>query len=304
MMNDVPQTVAQLLAWGERELSRAGVVCAHGTEDFRDEAAALIFHVLRLSHDDPQAYARPVDPAARRRCEAVISERIARRLPAPYVLGEAWFAGLPFFVDRSVLVPRSPFAELIESRFEPWLNAREVRRILEIGTGSGCIAVACALSFPQAEVVATDISPAALAVARRNVQRHGVADRVRLLQADLFAGIAGRYELIVSNPPYVPDDDLRDMPPEFAWEPYGALAGGPDGLDLVRRIIAGAAAHLEAAGMLAVEVGGGAAALEAAFPRVPFVWPTFRRGGDGIALVAAVDLPGDNAQSRRQGRRH
>ena len=215
-------------------------------------------------------------------------------MPAPYLVGEAWFAGLPFHVDRRVLVPRSPFAELIAARFEPWLAPVAQPRILEIGTGSGCIAIACALAFPDSQVLATDISDDALAVAHSNVQRHGVGDRLTLLKADLFAGGTGRFHLIVSNPPYVPDQDLTAMAPEFAWEPAGALAGGADGLDLVRRIVRGARSHLQPDGLLALEVGAGIGTLEQAFPRVPFLWPELENGGDGIALVAAGDLPGEN----------
>lgn len=286
--------VAGLIEWGERELAHAGVVCAHGTEAFRDEAAALIYHALRLDHDDPLAYGRLVSAEERLRCEALVRRRIDERVPAPYLLGEAWFAGLRFAVDPRVLVPRSPFAELIAARFEPWLSAVAAPRILEIGTGSGCIAVACALAFPGAFVVATDVSVDALAVARVNVARHGVAERLALLRADLLEGIRGPFDLIVTNPPYVPEEELRDMPPEFLWEPRTALAGGADGLDLVRRIVNGAAARLAPTGLLAIEVGAGVEALERAFPRVPFTWPEFEAGGDGIALVAAGDLPGDN----------
>lgn len=291
-----PQTVGDLLDRAERALEKAGVVCAHGTADWRDEAAAIIWHALGLDHADPGAYARPVTAAESARCDALVGRRIAERLPAPYLLGEAWFAGLPFHVDQAVLVPRSPFAELVAERFEPWLAPRPRIRILEIGTGSGCIAIACALAFPDATVVATDVSPEALAVAARNVARHGVADRVAIRRADVYAGIAGRFDLIVSNPPYVPAGELVDMAPEFAWEPRLALVGGgADGLDIVRRIVRGAPAHLAADGLLAVEVGGGMEALEAAFPAIPFTWPALGNGGDGIALVAAADLPGDNA---------
>jgi ribosomal protein L3 glutamine methyltransferase len=293
--------VAGLIEWGERELARAGVVCAHGTETFRDEAAALIYHALGLDHDDPLAYRRPVSADERLRCEALVRRRIDERVPAPYLLGEAWFAGLRFAVDTRVLVPRSPFAELIAARFEPWLSAVAAPRILEIGTGSGCIAVACAFAFPGAFVVATDVSADALAVARANVTRHGVAERLALLRADLLEGIRGPFDLIVTNPPYVPEEDLRDMPPEFRWEPRAALAGGADGLDLVRRIVNGAAARLAPTGLLAIEVGAGVEALERAFPRVPFTWAEFEAGGDGIALVAAGDLPGDNAGRVRPG---
>lgn len=287
-------TVSRLIAWGERELARGGVVCAHGTGDYRDEAAAIIYHALRLDHSDPGAYARIVGPEDRERCEALFRRRIAERMPAPYLLGEAWFAGLAFHVDRRVLIPRSPFAELIAARFEPWMPPVDRPRILEIGTGSGCIAIACALAFPGSEVVATDISADALDVARMNVERHGVGTRITLVRADVYDGLEGRFDLVVSNPPYVPEGDLRGMPREFEWEPQLALTCGPDGLLIVRRIVDGARARLAPGGLLAVEVGAGMAALEAAYPRIPFTWPEFEQGGDGIALVAAGDLPGEN----------
>jgi ribosomal protein L3 glutamine methyltransferase len=294
-------TVADLLSWGEAELAAAGIVCAQGTQEPRDEAAAIIYHLLGLDHADQTAYGRKLSQVERERCEAAISRRISERIPAAYLLGEAWFAGRPYFVDRHVLIPRSPFASLIESRFEPWLVAPGPRlRILEIGTGSGCIAIGCALAFPQSFVVATDVSREALAVARRNVERHRVGQRVVLLNASLLHGIRGRFDLIVSNPPYVPEPELHDMPAEFRWEPFGALSGGPDGLELVRPIILGARRLLEPDGLLAIEVGAGADALEQAFPRVPFVWPDLETG-DGIAVVAAEDLPGENAACGQDG---
>ncbi|MCK6370265.1 MAG: 50S ribosomal protein L3 N(5)-glutamine methyltransferase [Gammaproteobacteria bacterium] len=282
VLHSQADTVADLLSWGEAELAAAGIICAQGTQEPRDEAAAIIYHLLGLDHADQAAYGRKLSQVERERCEAAISRRISERIPAAYLLGEAWFAGRPYFVDRHVLIPRSPFASLIESRFEPWLVAPGPRlRILEIGTGSGCIAIGCALAFPQSFVVATDVSRKALAVARRNVERHRVGQRVVLLNANLLHGIRGRFDLIVSNPPYVPESQLHDMPAEFRWEPFDALSGGPDGL-------------------LAIEVGAGADALEQAFPRVPFVWPDLETG-DGIAVVAAEDLPGENAACGQDG---
>jgi ribosomal protein L3 glutamine methyltransferase len=285
-------TVGQLIEAAGRRLAAGGVVCAQGTSDPEEEAAFLVMGALGLPYDDPATNARLVAEADAGRVAALVAERIERRRPAAYLLGHAWFAGLRFEVNEDVLIPRSPFAELIATGFEPWLRLPPAPRILEIGTGSGCIAVACALAFPEAEIIATDISAAALAVAARNVATHGVAGRVRLLEADLYAGIAGRFDLIVTNPPYVPDGELRDPPPEFAWEPRGALVAGPDGLALVRRILQDAAHHLEADGWLAIEVGGGGPLLERLFPDVPFIWPEFAHGGDGIALVGGADLTG------------
>jgi ribosomal protein L3 glutamine methyltransferase len=272
-------------------LDEAQVFFGHGTGNARDEAAALVFHVLGLDHADPvRAYRRRVSPSERRKIDALLESRIRTRRPLPYLTNEAWFAGLPFYVDERVLVPRSPFAELIASRFEPWLEPAAVRRILEIGTGSGCIAVALALAFPGSRVVATDVSPEALAVAAVNVRRHAVAGRVDLVQADLFAGLEGCFDLIVTNPPYVPQGDVGTFPPEYGHEPRLALVSGADGMETPARILHHAARFLTPHGWLALEVGAGTGALEARFPTVPFLWPDLLNGGEGIALVSAADL--------------
>ena len=188
----------------------AGVFFGHGTANAIDEAASLVFHVAGLAHEDagPQTYDLATSAAVRNRVGELAAARVATRVPLPYLLHEAWFGGLAFYVDERVLIPRSPFAELIQARFEPWLNSARVSRILEIGTGSGCIAVACALAFPDARVVATDLSVDALEVARINVERHGLVERVQLVEADLFTGIEDRFDLIVSNPPYVPEAEV------------------------------------------------------------------------------------------------
>ena len=284
-------TVAVLIDTCATRLADAGVYFGHGTENARDEAAALVFHVMGLEHADAaREYTRPVPPDAQARIAGMLEQRIASRAPLPYLTGEAWFAGLPFHVDARVLIPRSPFAELIASRFEPWLEPAGVHRILEIGTGSGCIAVALARAFPGSSVVATDISPAALEVAAANVRRHRVADRVHLVQADLFAGLSGLFDLIVSNPPYVAEGEVGRFPPEYGHEPRLALVSGADGMETPARILHHAARFLAANGWLALEVGAGAALLEARFPTVPFLWPELMHGGDGIALVPAADL--------------
>jgi ribosomal protein L3 glutamine methyltransferase len=294
MADEGKWTIGTLLDRCERELEAGGIVCAHGTATCRDEAATLIYHALGVDHFDGASYARPVTPGERQRCEELVERRIRERMPAAYLLGEAWFAGLPFHVDRRVLVPRSPFAELIAMRFQPWLGHVERPAILEIGTGSGCIGIACALAFPGSRVVATDVSAEALEVARLNVERHSVADRVTLIRADVYDGVDGRFDMVVSNPPYVAAADLAGMPPEFEWEPLGAITAGEDALAIVRRIVDGASRHLRPGGLLAVEVGGGMEALESAYPRIAFAWPEFERGGDGIALVAAGALPREN----------
>jgi len=286
------KTIGELIERVADRFDGAGVFFGHGTDNARDEAASLVFHVAGLAHADagPQTYGLPASAAVRDRVGQLAAERMATRVPLPYLLNEAWFGGLDFYVDDRVLIPRSPFAELIHARFEPWLEAGRVAQILEIGTGSGCIAVACAHAFPNARVVATDLSPDALEVARINVERHHLADRVRLLEADLFAGVEGRFDLIVSNPPYVPEAEVSELPAEYAHEPALALGSGTDGLESTRRILQDAPRYLGPGGLLAVEVGCGWRRLEAAFPGLPFVWPAFESGGEGVALLRADDL--------------
>ena len=285
-------TIGELIERVADQFDAAGVFFGHGTDNAVDEAASLVFHVAGLAHADagPQTYGLAPSTAVFERVSELAAARIANRVPLPYLLREAWFSGLPFYVDERVLVPRSPFAELIHTRFEPWLEPGRVSRILEIGTGSGCIAVACAVAFPDAQVVATDLSADALAVARINVERHGLARQICLLEADLFAGVEGQFDLIVSNPPYVPEAEVLGLPAEYVHEPALALGSGTDGLESTRRILQDAPRHLEPEGLLAVEVGCGWSQLEAAFPDLPFVWPEFESGGEGIALLRAGEL--------------
>ena len=291
MARRMADSVAGLITECARHLDEAGVFFGHGTENSRDEAAALVFHVLELDHADARrAYRLRVSAEQRLRVEELLAARVNSRQPLPYLTREAWFAGLAFYVDERVLIPRSPFAELIAQRFEPWLEPGSVRRILDLGTGSGCIAVALALAYPDSHVVATDISSDALAVARRNVERYSLAARVELVQADVYAGLEGAFDLIVANPPYVPEGEIAAFPPEYSHEPLLALASGVDGMATPARILQHAARFLTPHGWLALEVGAGVATLEARFPKMPFIWPELRNGGEGIALVNAADL--------------
>jgi ribosomal protein L3 glutamine methyltransferase len=212
-------------------------------------------------------------------------------LPLPYLTHRAFFAGLELYVDERVLVPRSPIAELVLNRFQPWLAAGKVRRILDIGTGSGAIALACAVAFARAQVDAVDISAAALQVCRRNVRRLGLQKRVNVLRSDYFTAVEGRrYDIIVSNPPYVGSAEMRALPREYRHEPRLGLASGADGLDAVRAIFAAARRHLTTAGILVVEVGNTENALLRTFRRLPFVWPQISMGGGGVFLLNAKDL--------------
>ena len=288
----MPLTVGRLIERGARRLARARVFFGHGTDNAFDESAALVLHALELPHDaGPALYRRRVSAAAAARTAALLTRRIRERMPAAYLTGVSGFAGLRFRVDPRVLIPRSPIAELIERRFAPWIEPQRVRRVLDLGTGSGCIAIACARALPRARVDAVDVSVEALSVARENVRLHRLARRVRLIESDHFRALKGStYDIIVTNPPYVGARELKSLPPEYRHEPRVALSAGRTGLDSVRVILREAARHLRPRGLLVVEVGNSERALRRAFPRLPFVWLQFERGGGGVFLLTREQL--------------
>lgn len=296
-------TPRRLVLNAERRFQRARLVFGHGTDNARDEAVFLVFHALGLPFTvDDATLDRPVEAGAAASVEALLRRRIEEQIPAAYLTGRMWFCGHEFQVDERVLVPRSPIGELINERFAPWLDATRVRRVLDIATGSGCIAIATALALPAAFVEATDISAAALEVARANAARLGVGDRVRFHLADIYPPAGDPYDLILANPPYVPRAEFEALPAEYRHEPALGLVSGDDGLDVVRRLLAAVATYLTPTGTLIMDTGATSDALAAAFPDLPFIWPDMRHGGDGISVLHARDLPRQRGDAGRRSR--
>lgn len=286
------QTIRDFLRYAMTEFERSELFFGHGTDNAWDEALFIIVHYLNLSYDKLEfCLEARLLPEEKHALIEIFNKRIENRIPAAYLVNTAYFADLKFYVDERVLIPRSPIAELIEQGFSPWLDDVPVQRILDIGTGSGCIAIAAAYAFADAEVDAVDLSEDALAVAKKNIQRHHLSDRVHPQQSDLFSALEGKqYELIISNPPYVNAEDLKSMPAEFHYEPRLGLAAGEDGLDLVDEILKQAKNHLSPNGILIVEVGNSQQALIDRYPNIGFVWLEFARGGEGVFLLTADQL--------------
>lgn len=296
----LPETVGEALAYCSAALESSDVFFGHGTDNSWDEAVQLVLAVAGLPLDtDDSALPHPLDDAMRERIDALLRRRIDEHLPLPYLLGQAWFAGLAFRCDQRAIIPRSPIAELLLNDFQPWYAGPPPRHILDLCCGGGCIGLAAAYYQPQASVDLADIDSNALALARENMQLLGLAQRVNLYQSDLFQSLPPRrYDLILSNPPYVDSDDLAAMPAEYHHEPGLALGSGTDGLDLTRKILAHASDYLSDTGLLLVEVGNSWPALEEAYPRLPFTWLEFAHGGHGVFALTAVELQ-DYAESLR-----
>ena len=275
------------------QFKRAGLAFGHGTHNARDEAVYLILHTLKLPLDvlDP-VLDRDLSASELAAVRAILRRRVRERTPAAYLTREAWLGKFRFYVDERTLVPRSFIAELLPDGFAPWIaDVQRVASVLDLCTGSGCLAVLAAHAFPNARIDAAELSAEALQVARRNVKDYALGKRIRLIRTDLFERLAGRrYDLILSNPPYVNAAAMRALPREYRREPRLALAGGRDGLALVRRMLAQAADHLQPEGLLVVEIGHNRAALEKAYPRLPFIWLTTSAGEDFVFMLRKEDL--------------
>ncbi|ADJ29673.1 50S ribosomal protein L3 N(5)-glutamine methyltransferase [Nitrosococcus watsonii] len=290
---DQLHTLRDFIRWGASRFNEAGLFFGHGTDNAIDEATALILHTLHLPPRDlpPELFGAHLTEVEKHKVLALLERRIRERIPVPYLTREAWFAGLSFYVDERVLIPRSPLAELIAQRFAPFVTLESVHTLLDLCTGSGCIAIATAHAFPEAQVDATDISEEALAVARMNIERHGLEAQVHAFSSSLFQKLGGRrYDLIVSNPPYVGQAELAALAREYHHEPRQALETEEEGLSIVLQILQQAPEHLNEKGILVVEVGHSEAALTERLPQVPFLWLEFERGGQGVFLLTREQL--------------
>ncbi len=285
-------TITDFIRFGASLFKQAGLYYGHGNATAIDEAAYLVLHTLNLEPDTHAVYfTSQLTKNEKRAVANILFRRAKEKIPAAYLTHEAWFCGLPFYVDERVLVPRSPICELIQSHFEPWVEPDNVERILDLCTGSGCIAIACASYFPYAEVDAADISEDALDVALQNIERHQMVEQVNIVQSDLFSNLQGQqYNIIVSNPPYVDAEDMSSLPEEYHAEPELGLAAGDDGLDLVIPMLEQAAEHLYPEGILIVEVGNSEYALQERFADIPFYWLEFEHGGQGVFLLTKEQL--------------
>lgn len=286
-------SLADWIRWAASQFSEHQLYFGHGTDNAWDEAVSLVLPALHLPMDAPNHLLEcKLTQAEKSHLSALIAQRINLRTPVAYLTNQAYFAGMPFYVDERVLVPRSPFAELINTQFSPWVSEpQNVTRVLDMCTGSGCIAIALAHAFENALVDAVDISPDALAVAEMNIQDYQLQDRVMPILSDVLSGVGNeQYDLIVANPPYVDADDMADLPSEFHHEPELGLASGDDGLDVTRELLANAAKHLKQNGLLFVEVGNSMVHMDAIFPEAPFTWLEFEHGGLGVFMISKEDL--------------
>jgi len=291
-------TVRDYIRWAASRFAEAKLFHGHGTATALDDAAALVLHSLHLPYNLSESYfSARLTEAEREKIVDLVNRRISTRIPSAYLMHEAIFAGLPFYVDERVLVPRSPIAELIHEQFTPWVDPDNIERVLDLCTGSACIAIACAYAFPDALVDAVDLSEDALEVAKINLAKHELEEQLTLYHSDLFSALpAQKYDLIVSNPPYVAIAEWEQLPAEFHAEPEMGFTGGESGLDLVIKILVDAADYLSEHGILVIEVGSSAETLQENFPDIPFYWLNFENGGDGVFLLTTAQVFAFNEQ--------
>lgn len=285
-------TIGDFLRWTMSHFEKAQLWYGHGSDNAYDEALYLVAFALHLKSQAVLDYRQAkITQQEKQAIIALVGSRIEKRIPLSYLTHEAWFAGLSFYVDQRVLIPRSPIAELIVAQFQPWIDPEKIASVLDLCTGSACIALACAYYLPTAMVVASDISPDALAVAQRNIEEYGFGERVKCVQSDLFSELKPRqFDLIISNPPYVGTEDMQTLPPEYRHEPLLGLEAGTDGLAVVERILRESLDYLTSEGTLIVEVGNSRHQLVEKYPDVPFVWLEFERGGEGVFLLTTANL--------------
>ena len=290
-VNQQLHTIGDYIRFASSQFNQADLFFGHGSDNSWDEAITLIMFAISLPVNAcEQVLSYRLIEEEKQTILALIEQRINEGIPAAYITNQAYFANLPFYVDERVLVPRSPIAELIKKQFYPYLN-EQPKRILDLCTGSGCIAIACAVEFPDSEVDAVDLSVDALNVAQINIENHGLSEQVIPIQSDVFSGVEGlTYDLIVTNPPYVDQDDVDSLPVEYTHEPEMGLGCGEDGLDIVRKILAQSAQHLNDNGFLICEVGNSQIHVEAVYPQVPFTWITFEHGGHGVFMLTKAQL--------------
>ena len=290
-------TLLDFMRWGASQFVEADLSYSHGLSSPLDESVYLVLRTLRLPADTPEIYWQSkLTISEKEYIVTIFKKRIEEKMPAAYIMNEGWFAGLQFYVDERVLIPRSPIAELVESQFIPWINPDEVESILDLCTGCGCIGIACAYAFPQASIDLSDLSEDALVVANRNIVQHDASNRITTHQSDLFDYLlkdgaqSKQYDIIVSNPPYVDVEDMTGLADEFKHEPELALSSGNDGLSFTKRLLKEAANFLTDQGVLVVEVGNSQYELVEMYPEVPFQWVDFERGGDGVFVLTKQDL--------------
>jgi ribosomal protein L3 glutamine methyltransferase len=294
-------TIRDFINFAVKQFKKSRIYFGHGTDNALDEAIYLILHVLELHQNTMQyinnAILNTVLTAKQKNAVLkIIRRRVEERIPAPYLTHEAWFCGLPFYVDKRVLIPRSPLAELIQNYFAPWINSKKIKRILDIGTGSGCIAIACAHAFPKIPVDAVDISSGALKVAAINCASYKLTKQVHLIKSNLFAALKNKkYDIIISNPPYVSKNEMEILPKEYAHEPNIALLAAKNGIEIITRILQEAAKYLAPKGILIVEAGNSAPIIIEKYPHLPFTWLEFEHGESEVFLLTKEQLKNINA---------